>query len=335
MAETFYDVLGVSRDATTEEIEHAYRERIKETHPDVSDEADAQDRVRKVIEAKEVLTDADEREQYDSVGHATYVGDNVDADWADAVDVEETTPDAATDDEPREEPVPGSGAESVYEGTWADTGSDSTDTESGSNDTGQQSADADADSDSAGVGGSATAAASETASAGGTGPTNGGVDAGHRRSAGDLSEEEKRRRSTASNVGETVGWAAGVDGRHAVRNGTRRRRIRSTNLFPPEQSMVLLVSTFVIYPSLVYSTFTPLFPFAVNFIVGLCTLFLVGYLVSMPDAGVYVFGAWSGLATLGLLLFGVSPLSLVGVLVVCVTYVPLALTLVVYSVLRW
>ncbi|MUV89948.1 DnaJ domain-containing protein [Halapricum sp. CBA1109] len=335
MAETFYDVLGVSRDATTEEIEHAYRERIKETHPDVSDEADAQDRVRKVIEAKEVLTDADEREQYDSVGHAAYVGDNVDADWADAVDVEETTPDAGTDDEPREEPGPGSGAESVHEGTWADTGTGSADTDADSNGTSRHSADADADSDSAGVGGSATAAASETASAGGTGPTNSGVDGGHRRSSGDLSEEEKRRRSTASNVGETVGWAAGVDGRHAVRNGTRRRRIRSTKLFPPEQSMVLLVSTFVIYPSLVYSTFTPLFPFAVNLVVGLCTLFLVGYLVSMPDAGVYVFGAWSGLATLGLLLFGVSPLSLVGVLVVCVTYVPLALTLAVYAVLRW
>lgn len=329
MAETFYDVLGVPRDATTEEIERAYRERIKETHPDVSDEVDAQDRVRKVIEAKEVLTDADERERYDSVGHAAYVGDNVDADWADAVDVEETTPDAATDGRPREEPGPGSGAESVHEGTWADTGSDSG---AGSSATGSDSSDstaADTDSEAAGVDGSATAATAET------GATNGGVDADHRRSAGDLSEEEKRRRSTASNVGETVGWAAGVDGRHAVRNGTRRRHIRTTKLFPPEQSMVLLVSTFVIYPSLVYSTFTPLFPFAVNLVVGLCTLFLVGYLVSMPDAGAYVFGAWSGLSTLGLLLFGVSPLSLVGVLVVCVTYVPLALTLVVYAVLRW
>jgi len=334
MAETFYDVLGVSPDATTEEIETAYRERIKETHPDVSDDEDASERVQKVIEAKEVLTDDDERTEYDELGHASYVRDNVDADWTDVVDVDTATTAAETDERPREEPGPGAGAESVHEGTWADTGANTDDDGAATGSDDSTGADTTAEGGPAG-GQSASAAARDTTATGEAGPTNSDVDSGHRRAGGNLSEEEKRRRSTATNVGETVGWAAGVDGSHAVRNGTARSRIRKTPLFPPQQSMVLLVSTFVIYPSLVFSSLTTIFPLPVNLIVATCTLLMVGYLVSMPDAGVTVFGAWSLLATLGFVVFSVNPLSIFGIVVVCVTYVPLLLTLVVYSVLQW
>ena len=73
MAETYYEVLGVSPDASSDEIEAAYRERLKETHPDVSDDEDASDRTKQLIDAKEVLTDADERARYDRLGHQAYV----------------------------------------------------------------------------------------------------------------------------------------------------------------------------------------------------------------------------------------------------------------------
>ncbi|MFB6311426.1 MAG: J domain-containing protein [Salinirussus sp.] len=74
MAETYYERLGIGPDATTEEVERAYRERLKEVHPDVSDDPQAATRTRELLEAKRVLTDADERAVYDRVGHASYTG---------------------------------------------------------------------------------------------------------------------------------------------------------------------------------------------------------------------------------------------------------------------
>lgn len=73
MAETYYQRLGVSPDASVEEIERAYRARLKETHPDVSNDPDAAEATRGLIEARRVLTDADERAEYDRLGHETYV----------------------------------------------------------------------------------------------------------------------------------------------------------------------------------------------------------------------------------------------------------------------
>ncbi|WP_135819663.1 DnaJ domain-containing protein [Halostella litorea] len=74
MAETYYDVLGVAPDATQDEIQAAYRERVKETHPDVSDAPDASERFREVTRAEEVLGDEAERARYDRLGHEAYVG---------------------------------------------------------------------------------------------------------------------------------------------------------------------------------------------------------------------------------------------------------------------
>lgn len=74
MGETYYEVLGVSPDATPEEIRTAYRERVLETHPDRNDEPDAADRFRRVTTAEEVLSDETERARYDRLGHEAYVG---------------------------------------------------------------------------------------------------------------------------------------------------------------------------------------------------------------------------------------------------------------------
>ncbi len=73
MTEDFYDVLGVSRDASEEEIEEAYRQAVRRYHPDVSDDPDAEEKFKKAKKAKEVLTDEEKRQMYDQMGHDRFV----------------------------------------------------------------------------------------------------------------------------------------------------------------------------------------------------------------------------------------------------------------------
>jgi curved DNA-binding protein len=65
---SFYDVLGVSRDASQEEIRRAYRRLARKHHPDVSKEADAETRFKEISEAHDVLGDPDKRAAYDRFG---------------------------------------------------------------------------------------------------------------------------------------------------------------------------------------------------------------------------------------------------------------------------
>jgi curved DNA-binding protein len=65
----FYDVLGVSRDATAEEIQRAYRKLARTYHPDVNKQPGADDRFKEVSEAYEVLSDPETRTRYDAFGH--------------------------------------------------------------------------------------------------------------------------------------------------------------------------------------------------------------------------------------------------------------------------
>ncbi len=73
MSEDFYEILGVSRDATEDEIEQAYREAVRKYHPDVSDAPDAEDKFKKAQKAREVLTDEEMRQRYDQLGHERFV----------------------------------------------------------------------------------------------------------------------------------------------------------------------------------------------------------------------------------------------------------------------
>jgi curved DNA-binding protein len=62
---TFYDVLGVSRGATAEQIRRAYRSRAQKLHPDVNAAADAQSRFAELQNAYEVLSNPNRRREYD------------------------------------------------------------------------------------------------------------------------------------------------------------------------------------------------------------------------------------------------------------------------------
>ncbi|GAB7020105.1 molecular chaperone DnaJ [Halostagnicola bangensis] len=72
MSEDFYDVLGVSPDASPEEIKQAYRSKATEYHPDVSDDPNAEEKFKKIQKAKQVLTDEEKRSAYDRMGHDQY-----------------------------------------------------------------------------------------------------------------------------------------------------------------------------------------------------------------------------------------------------------------------
>ncbi len=66
----YYEVLGVSRDASTEEIKKAFRKLAFQYHPDRNRDGDAAEKFKEVNEAYEILSDADKRAAYDRFGHS-------------------------------------------------------------------------------------------------------------------------------------------------------------------------------------------------------------------------------------------------------------------------
>jgi molecular chaperone DnaJ len=65
----YYEVLGVGRSASKEEIKKIYRQLARQYHPDVNHAPDAETRFKEINEAYEVLSDAEKRTTYDRVGH--------------------------------------------------------------------------------------------------------------------------------------------------------------------------------------------------------------------------------------------------------------------------
>ncbi|MGI5849639.1 MAG: molecular chaperone DnaJ [Christensenellales bacterium] len=69
----YYEVLGVGRDASGDEIKKAYRKLAKQYHPDVNEEKEAAaEKFKEASEAYAVLSDENKRRQYDSFGHAAF-----------------------------------------------------------------------------------------------------------------------------------------------------------------------------------------------------------------------------------------------------------------------
>ena len=68
----YYEVLGVSKTATDEEIKRAFRKLAKQYHPDINKEPGAEEKFKEIGEAYAVLSDANKRRQYDQFGHAAF-----------------------------------------------------------------------------------------------------------------------------------------------------------------------------------------------------------------------------------------------------------------------
>jgi molecular chaperone DnaJ len=66
----YYEVLGVHRSCTEDDLKSAYRRLAKQYHPDVNKSPDAEERFKEINEAYEVLCDPDKRAAYDRYGHA-------------------------------------------------------------------------------------------------------------------------------------------------------------------------------------------------------------------------------------------------------------------------
>ena len=65
-----YEILGVQRDASGEDIKKAYRTLAREHHPDVSSAPEAEERFKEIVGAYEILSDPQKRQQYDTFGQS-------------------------------------------------------------------------------------------------------------------------------------------------------------------------------------------------------------------------------------------------------------------------
>ena len=63
----YYEILGVSKDATSRDIQKAFQQKARKLHPDVNKEPDAEEKFKEVSEAYAVLSDEQKRARYDAM----------------------------------------------------------------------------------------------------------------------------------------------------------------------------------------------------------------------------------------------------------------------------
>ena len=75
MKKDYYEILGVSKNATAAEIKKAYRKKALEYHPDKNPgDKEAEEKFKEAAQAYEILGDEQKRAQYDQYGHAAFEG---------------------------------------------------------------------------------------------------------------------------------------------------------------------------------------------------------------------------------------------------------------------
>ncbi|ELZ01247.1 J domain-containing protein [Natrialba asiatica] len=327
MVETYYDVLGVSTDATQDELEAAYRERVFETHPDHSDDPDATEQFQRVATARSVLTDETERARYDRLGHETYV-------QATQHSAERGATAAHTDSSSANERTRGSRTSQTRRSG----------PRSASGDARRETGDARSTRDWSFEEVRQQAAREE-----------GWSNARSRTDASTTSSNARsrsRRSQTRTHTTEqTETSAAGSDAepesnsdsdsdaafQYAVHDWDDGIELEWDGRSLDQQTVVTIACLWALYPLFVYASLTPVFSPFVNGIVAACTLCLVGYLLTMPRIATAVFGCWSVLVPAGVTTIDAVPLalgSIYGALTLAFVWVPFGYAVVVWWALR-
>lgn len=336
MTETFYEVLGVPPDASDAAIRDAYRERVKETHPDVSDHPEAEARFKRVKRAEEVLGDAEERAAYDRLGHAAYVGDErapADPDVGSVDDeVRAAAARAAGDDH---DPGGRSAAWRERERRAAQRGRDFwAEHFDGFADDARENARSD-DVGAASAGGRTGPASG--ASTAGTGPGTGDDRSGRTASTaaaaagGPTAGTTARRERSAPD-----GWGSETTVNHsyAVRDWGDSGQGLGVELPDWTQDEVaLLTATLFVYPIVLFMTVLPPLPAVANVAIGLLALTFVAFLLPRPSFGIPVFGTWSLLVPAILLGFDVPLVSTITLVTLSGVWLPLLYSVAVAFVL--
>lgn len=270
MTETFYDVLDVERTATQGEITDAYRQKVKEYHPDVSERDDAAAVFKRVVQAEEVLGDEAERERYDRLGHDAYVRR---VEGANAAGSEQSP--WTTEDRRENTHDAGFGGMDAGASTVGDARSQSRS---------QQA------TQSAGVGGDTGDADSSMGF---------GRAASRQSSAGWSEDTDSYNRWSEDAYNE--GGIGGDDSSFAVRDWDEEEGdAQAVTLRFTQQFAIFSAALFVIYPMILY-LISPSFPPVVNLVGALCILLVVGYSLTVPKLSLVAFGAWSLLAPIAVL----------------------------------
>ncbi|WP_135662313.1 DnaJ domain-containing protein [Halorhabdus rudnickae] len=296
MVRTFYDVLEISPGASDEDVKAAYRERLKDTHPDVCDDASTTDAVKAVIEAGDILTDEEERQRYDRLGHETYV---------DVTDTHDPTESVKS-------------AENESGQATASPDADTRDFASEPNETGHREQTDRADHDR-------STGQSET----GHRRQSGGVDNDF---AAGRARTNHRRQAGATDSATANVNPGGVDWASRTRAPSYESTSTSGYAGPRSERSILLLSTLIAYPVLAVSSLVPQLPLVFRLVIGGCAIALVIYLVAVPSISIPVFSFWTLITGVVIALGKISVLSIETLGALVATAGPLALAVFSY---RW